>query len=179
MYIPSSRSWQIPQEGGAAPDLPQDDAAGLDQTLHDRGLADGGRRFEMQPVCGGEDGKQSPDEAGQPTGGLGRRRRRQVVQQPRQRTGRRRHQCVAVDASPHRQLNEAALANLSAWVPALGLYRCRRTKLGFEAVPMWRPSTTDRPPEKRHLNLKIVPAGIRDFGADQGYTPLDLSLIHI
>jgi len=81
------------------------------------------------------------------------------------------------DASPHRQLNEAALANLSAWVPALGLYRCRRTKLGFEAVPMWRPSTTDRPPEKRHLNLKIVPAGIRDFGADQGYTPLDLVMV--
>jgi Bifunctional DNA primase/polymerase, N-terminal len=76
--------------------------------------------------------------------------------------------------SPHRQLNDMALANLSAWVPALGLYRCRRTKLGFEAVPMWRPSTTGRPPEKRHLNLKIVPAGIRDFGADKGYTPLDL-----
>ena len=81
------------------------------------------------------------------------------------------------DDSPHRQLNEAALANLSAWVPALGLYRCRRTKLGFEAVPMWRPSTTDRSPEKRHLNLKIVPAGIRDFGADQGYTPLDLVMV--
>jgi hypothetical protein len=78
------------------------------------------------------------------------------------------------DAGPHRQLNETALANLGVWVPALGLYRCRRTKLGFEAVPMWRPSTTGRAPEKRHLNLKIVPAGIRDFGADQGYTPLDL-----
>jgi hypothetical protein len=75
---------------------------------------------------------------------------------------------------PHRQLNDIALANLSAWVPALGLYRYRRTKLGFEAVPIWRPSTTGRPPEKRHFNLKIVPAGIRDFGADQGYTPLDL-----
>jgi hypothetical protein len=41
-------------------------------------------------------------------------------------------------------------------------------------VPLWRPSTTGRTPEKRHLNLKIVPAGIRDFGADQGYTPIDL-----
>jgi hypothetical protein len=27
------------------------------------------------------------------------------------------------------------------------------------------------------LNLKIVPAGIRDFGADQGYTPLDLVMV--
>ena len=81
---------------------------------------------------------------------------------------------IGDDDRPHRQLNEAALANLSAWVPALGLYRCRRTKLGFEAVPTWRPSTSGRPVEKRHLNLKIVPEGIRDFGADQGYTPLDL-----
>ena len=54
------------------------------------------------------------------------------------------------------------------------LYRCRRTQKGYEAVPTWRPSTTGRELGKRHLNLKIVPEGIRDFGADQGYTPLDL-----
>jgi hypothetical protein len=78
------------------------------------------------------------------------------------------------DDTPHRQLNEAALAELDAWIPALGLYRCRRTKRGYEAVPIWRPSSTGREPEKRHLNLKIVPEGIRDFGANQGYTPLDL-----
>lgn len=78
------------------------------------------------------------------------------------------------DDSPHRQLNDMALADPAAWVPALGLYRCKRTKLGYEAVPLWRPSTTGRAPEKRHRNLKIVPDGIRDFGADQGYTPLDL-----
>jgi len=78
------------------------------------------------------------------------------------------------EKSPHRQLNEAALAKLASWVPALGLYRCRRTRHGFEAVPIWRPSTTGRPAEKRKLNLKIVPEGIRDFGADRGYTALDL-----
>ena len=76
--------------------------------------------------------------------------------------------------NPHRQLNDEALANLDAWVPALMLYRCRRTQKGYEAVPTWRPSTTGRELGKRHLNLKIVPEGIRDFGADQGYTPLDL-----
>jgi Bifunctional DNA primase/polymerase, N-terminal/Protein of unknown function (DUF3987) len=76
--------------------------------------------------------------------------------------------------SPYRALNEQALANLAAWVPALNLYRCRPARGGYEAVPLWRPSTTGRPSEKRHLNLKIVPAGIRDFGADQGYTPIDL-----
>jgi hypothetical protein len=76
--------------------------------------------------------------------------------------------------SPYRQLNDQALANLAAWVPALNLYRCRPARGGYEAVPLWRPSTTGRPTEKRHLNLKIVPAGIRDFGADEGYTPIDL-----
>jgi hypothetical protein len=79
-----------------------------------------------------------------------------------------------VDPTPHRQLNDAAMANLDAWVPALGLYRCRRTAKGYEAVPDWRPSTTGRIGEQRHLNLKIVPEGIRDFGGDRGYTPLDL-----
>jgi hypothetical protein len=56
------------------------------------------------------------------------------------------------DESPHRQLNNAALANLDAWVPALGLYRCRPARGGYEAVPIWRPSTTRpmEPPEERH-----------------------------
>jgi hypothetical protein len=76
--------------------------------------------------------------------------------------------------SPYRALNQQALGNLAAWVPALNLYRCKPARGGYEAVPLWRPSTTGRRPEKRHLNLKIVPAGIRDFGADQGYTPIDL-----
>jgi hypothetical protein len=78
------------------------------------------------------------------------------------------------DTTPHRQLNEAALATLSDWVPALGLYKARRTTHGYEAVPIWRPSSTGRPGPQRSRNLKIVPAGIRDFGAGVGYTPLDL-----
>src|SRR5262245_10474912 len=79
--------------------------------------------------------------------------------------------------SPHRLLNNEALANLDAWVPALMLSRCRRTRKGYEAVPTWRPSTTGRELGKRHLNLKIIPDGIRDFGADRGYTPLDLVMV--
>jgi hypothetical protein len=82
------------------------------------------------------------------------------------------------DDKPHRQLNDAALANLAAWVRALRLCRCRRTRRGgYEAVPIWRPSSTGRPTEKRHLNLKIDPAGIRDFGGDRGFTPLDLVMV--
>lgn len=75
---------------------------------------------------------------------------------------------------PHRQLNETALGNLGAWVPKLQLYRCKRTHAGYEAVPTWRASNTGRPIDKRKLNLKIDPKGIRDFGDDKGYTPIDL-----
>jgi hypothetical protein len=41
-------------------------------------------------------------------------------------------------------------------------------------VPTWRPSSKGRPDHERACNLKIDPKGIRDFGAGQGYTPLDL-----
>jgi Bifunctional DNA primase/polymerase, N-terminal/Protein of unknown function (DUF3987) len=75
---------------------------------------------------------------------------------------------------PHRQLNETALANLDAWVPALQLYKARRTRRGYEAVPVWRPSSTGRADQARSRNLKIASEGIRDFGAGTGYTPLDL-----
>jgi hypothetical protein len=79
--------------------------------------------------------------------------------------------------TPHRQLNEAALANLGAWVPALKLYRCRATRHGFEAVPIWRLSSTGRDKPKRGRNLKISPGGIRDFGVDRGFTPIDLVMM--
>ena len=77
------------------------------------------------------------------------------------------------DDRPHRRLNEAALANLDAWIPALKLYKCRRRR---GAVAIWRPSSNGRDNRTRSRNLKIAPAGIRDFGADTGYTPLDLTI---
>lgn len=76
--------------------------------------------------------------------------------------------------SPHRLLNQTALERLDAWVPALGLYRCKPTQRGYEAVATWRPSSTGRQENVRKLNLKIDPTGIRDFGADKGYTPINL-----
>src|SRR5215471_5585476 len=80
------------------------------------------------------------------------------------------------DGRPHRRLNEAALANLDAWIPALKLYKCRRRRGGYEAVAIWRPSSNGRDDWTRSRNLKIAPAGIRDFGAGTGYTPLDLTM---
>jgi hypothetical protein len=59
-------------------------------------------------------------------------------------------------------------------VPALDLFRCRRTSQGFEAVAKWRPSTEGRKNEDRRRNLKIASNGIKDFGVDQGYTAIDL-----
>lgn len=76
--------------------------------------------------------------------------------------------------SPHRALNDAALANLAAWVPALNLYKCRQVGGNYKAVATWRPSSSGRPESKRAANLIISPEGIRDKGAERGYTPLDL-----
>ena len=61
--------------------------------------------------------------------------------------------------TPHRSLNNLALANLEAWVPALGLYRCRRTRLGFEAVPDWRPSSTEAAAGKAAPQSEDRPGG--------------------
>jgi hypothetical protein len=80
------------------------------------------------------------------------------------------------DATPHRQLNEMAFANLSAWVPALGLFRCRPARCGgYEAVAVWRASSTGRPDKIRNLNLKIHPTGINDFGnGPEKFTAINL-----
>lgn len=79
------------------------------------------------------------------------------------------------ERTPHRELNEHALANLDAWVPALNLARCKRTSQGYEAVADWRASNTGQPIARRKLNLKVSRAGITDFGdGPKGYTALDL-----
>lgn len=76
----------------------------------------------------------------------------------------------------------AALSNLWAWVPQLNadtsgaLYRLREVpgRGGYECVNPWRESSTGKPKEKRNRNLKIHPQGIRDFGSDETFTPIDL-----
>src|SRR5215510_525053 len=46
--------------------------------------------------------------------------------------------------TPHRQLNEFALAHLDRWIPKLGLYKCLRRSdgAGYAAVAHWRESST-------------------------------------
>jgi hypothetical protein len=78
------------------------------------------------------------------------------------------------EASTHRQLNDTALASLGAWVPALGLYKCRQVGGKYKAVSHWRPSSSGRPLSQRATNLAISPDGIKDCGEGRGYTPIDL-----
>lgn len=79
------------------------------------------------------------------------------------------------EESACRSINNAALANLDAWVPQLGLYRCQRTQQGYAAVATWRASNGGRPAEKRKLNLHLTPKGITDFGdGPRGYTAINL-----
>jgi Bifunctional DNA primase/polymerase, N-terminal len=75
------------------------------------------------------------------------------------------------------EINSLALTNRAAWVPALGLYKCKRG-VGrdgpYTAVATWRASTTGKALEEREPNLKIHRSGIRDFGDDRAYSALDL-----
>ena len=78
--------------------------------------------------------------------------------------------------SPFNELNSGALQNLELWVPQLGLYKLqsKQGSFGYKAVATWRESSTGKPVHIRKTNLHITPMGIRDFGADVGYTPIDL-----
>jgi hypothetical protein len=81
------------------------------------------------------------------------------------------------DDGPCAELNDVAIKNLSAWVPELNIYECRRRvgrTASYEGVAQWRDSTTGKTLEERDLNLKISGRGIKDFGDDRGYSALDL-----
>ena len=75
----------------------------------------------------------------------------------------------------YREMNERALAHLSAWVPALGLPKCRPAGPGkFEAVASWRSSSSGRPDSKRSPNLKFHALGIKDMGTNETHTALNV-----
>ena len=72
------------------------------------------------------------------------------------------------------EVKAAAMANLSAWVPALDLYGLRPARGGYEAVATWRASSTGRPIAERKLNLSVQANGIKDFGTNDTYSAIDL-----
>lgn len=77
-----------------------------------------------------------------------------------------------------RSLNDRAMepAALDQWWPALDMPKSRqRGRSGsWEAVPFWRASNSGRPIMDRNPNLRVIPQGIVDFGADRSYTPIDV-----
>jgi hypothetical protein len=84
----------------------------------------------------------------------------------------------ADESNDFRELNDAALRDMTKWVPDLGLAKCRRRPgrtASYEAVASFRESSTGRPTEQRNLNLKISGKhGIKDFGTGIGYSPITL-----
>jgi hypothetical protein len=74
-----------------------------------------------------------------------------------------------------RKLNEDALANLHAWVPKLGLPKCRcHFGNNYRAVPDWRSSGSGRPIAQRSPNLSFAKGGIEDFGTGEKFTALNV-----
>ncbi|WP_347264041.1 bifunctional DNA primase/polymerase, partial [Nitrobacter sp.] len=69
-------------------------------------------------------------------------------------------------------VNDAALMNLSAWVPVLGLPRTRPQGVAYRAVAPWRSSSSGRPEARRGTHLSFHPTGIVDFGSGDKFTPV-------
>ena len=68
-------------------------------------------------------------------------------------------------------VNDTALANLSAWFPALFPGGATPYQDGYTVSSAWL---------KRNLQERIsaLPIGIQDFGLERGYTPIDLVIEH-
>jgi hypothetical protein len=80
-------------------------------------------------------------------------------------------------SGPFAELNQKAIRSLALWVPALGLYNLKRQPgrgASYRAVATWRPSREGKPDAQRDRNLSIHPEGIKDFGDNRGYSPIDL-----
>ncbi|WP_299664038.1 bifunctional DNA primase/polymerase [uncultured Ruegeria sp.] len=74
-----------------------------------------------------------------------------------------------------RSINDRAMEAIDTWWPLLDMPKSRQRAPGaWEAVPFWRVSNSGRAVHDRNPNLKAVPSGIVDFGADRSYTPIDL-----
>lgn len=78
------------------------------------------------------------------------------------------------------ELKAKAMANLGAWVPALGLSGTRTYEQGYLARADFRPSTssTGKTGYKRGLSLCFSPEGIVDYAdGNKGFNPIDISAV--
>ena len=69
------------------------------------------------------------------------------------------------ESSDFRNVNDAALANLSDWVPLI-FEDAQKSGSGYRVRADWRSA--------ENYNVGIDPKGIRDFGGDYSLTPIDL-----
>jgi hypothetical protein len=65
-----------------------------------------------------------------------------------------------------RDINDTALLNLDRWVPDLKLPNTKRSGGGYRAVAIWR--------GVENANLSFHKDGIKDWGEDKAYTPIDV-----
>ncbi|MTW16620.1 hypothetical protein GJ689_10425 [Rhodoplanes serenus] len=73
-----------------------------------------------------------------------------------------------------RRVNDAALANIPAWVLELALPKGRFQGRAYRAVAPWRASSSGRQEAKRGANLSVHPDGIVDHGTGETFTAIDL-----
>ncbi|RCS24517.1 hypothetical protein DUT91_09650, partial [Phyllobacterium salinisoli] len=67
-----------------------------------------------------------------------------------------------------RRVNQAALDDLGAWVPALGLPKTTLQGAGYRAVCQWR--------GVKNANLSFHPDGITDWGSGETHTAIDVTV---
>lgn len=82
------------------------------------------------------------------------------------------HRLIAGEGETYwREINDTALKNLTAWVPALGLKKLHKRGNGYRAIADWRHEVNSN---AKGEALSIHPEGITDWGTNQNYTPIDL-----
>ncbi len=85
------------------------------------------------------------------------------------------HRIAAGDGDGYwRNINATALANLPAWVPALGLKKLTKRGNSYRAIADWRHEINSN---AKGEALSIHPDGITDWGTNENYTPIDLVML--
>ena len=106
--------------------------------------------------------------------GLSRKKERRVGQKDYERPCASAHD---LEKPFGRSINDRAIeaSAMDQWWPALDMPKSHQRGAGaWEAIPFWRPSGSGRPLMDRNPNLKSIPTGIVDFGANKSYTPVDV-----
>ena len=75
---------------------------------------------------------------------------------------------TASNDSEWREINDAALADLGAWVPHLGMDAKRQVNGTWRGKAIWK--------DAKNANVGFSPTGIKDWGGDEGLTAIDVTM---